>query len=254
MSDYSHMNHIIKSITINYKSWFTLVISCIIMSYKTSIFYGWIQYILCILWAYIAHRMAHEPIGFFLNRAHIYHHEHTDWISHAIQVCVELCASFGPVILLYYFIDLEKNHYLVDPYIFLLFFIFYTSTHNVNYGLLKVNDVHYKHHLDYSVNYGPDICDILFKTKYPHDGVENTDHYIPNILVATLFSYLFKIYYTNSNNKKLLKDIFASIYIGFSGIVGYFTIKKTFMDITKVSNDEITLFINEISQIKSKLV
>mgnify|MGYP001196655951 CR=1 FL=1 len=253
MSDYSHMNHIIKSITSNYKSWFTLVISCIIMSYKTSIFYGWIQYILCILWAYIAHRMAHEPIGFFLNRAHIYHHEHTDWISHAIQVCVELCASFGPVILLYYFIDLEKNHYLVDPYIFLLFFIFYTSTHNINYGLLKVNDVHYKHHLDYSVNYGPDICDILFKTKYPHDGVENTDHYIPNILAATLFSYLFKIYYTNSNNKKLLKDIFASIYIGFSGIVGYFTTKKTFMDITKLSTDEIELFVFEISQIKSKL-
>ena len=254
MSEYSHIGHIFNSIIINHKSWFVLLISCIIMSYRTSIFYGWIQYILCIFWAYIAHRMAHEPIGFFLNRAHIYHHEHTDWISHAIQVCVELCASFGPVILLYYFIDLEQDHYLVDPYIYLLFFIFYTSTHNINYGLLKVNDVHYKHHLNYSVNYGPDICDIIFKTKYPLNGVENTDHYIPNIIIATIISYFFKIYYLNSNNKVLLKKLFATIYLGFSFVVGYFTTKKTFMDIQELSDNEIRLFITEIYKIKSKLI
>ena len=36
------------------------------------------------------------------------------------------------------------------------------------------------------MNFGPDICDILFGTKHSsEDCVENTKHYIPNILIIT---------------------------------------------------------------------
>ena len=127
MLDLSYFQHISNSIVENYKSWIILFISCTIICYnRTSILLGNAQYLFCILFSYLAHRLSHEPIGFFLNRAHIYHHEHTDWTSHAIQVCVEIAASFGPLIFLYYFLDLKHNVFLFDPYVFMLFSIFYT--------------------------------------------------------------------------------------------------------------------------------
>ena len=90
---------------------------------------------------------------------------------------------------------------------FLLCFIFsISSTHNINYGQIHVNDVHWKHHLDYNVNYGPDICDIVFNTKYIK-FIENTDHCLPNIIIGTLIALLIKYTYQNSSehNKDIIK-------------------------------------------------
>jgi len=44
---------------------------------------------------------------------------------------------------------------------------------------------------------GPDIFDVLFGTKHPSDiGPENTNHYIPNIIISTcivlFLQYLYK--------------------------------------------------------------
>jgi hypothetical protein len=37
-----------------------------------------------------------------------------------------------------------------------------------------------------NVNFGPDVCDVLFGTKhYSENSVEDTKHYIPNILIIT---------------------------------------------------------------------
>ncbi len=244
---------ILNSFKLNYKTWIALLLSCIVMFWKSSIFIAWIEYLLCIMYAYLAHRLAHEPIGFFVNRAHIYHHEHTDWTSHAIQVCVELAASYSPIVLLYYILDLPNKIFPFDPYIFMLFSIFYTSTHNINYGMLHVNDVHYKHHLDYSVNYGPDICDIIFNTKYPVDEIENTDHYIPNIVIATVATYLFRTYYEKSSNKQEIKDILFKLYLVICFIVSIFTAKKTLMDIQNIIDTEREEFNNNIEYIFKKL-
>ena len=35
-------------------------------------------------------------------------------------------------------------------------------------------------------NNGPDLCDIMFGTKHPDDAIENTDHYIPNVIIMTI--------------------------------------------------------------------
>lgn len=255
--DSKYLHHIQTSLITNYKSWSVLFLSCIITSYQssTSIFFGWIQFLVCILFVYGAHRIAHEPIGFFLNRAHIYHHEHADWMSHAIQVCVEIAAGFSPVFLLYYLIDLPYTIPLVDPYIFLLFSVFYTSVHNVNYGQLHVNKVHAKHHADYSVNYGPDICDIIFKTKFPPNEVENTDHYIPNILVATIVTTVFRYFYEKSNKtqKTTVKKILTYLYICVCSVVMYFTVKKTALDLLKLEEKELHIFQQRIDMILFKL-
>lgn len=251
----NHLNHILRSLTINYKNWFVLFISCVIMCHKTSIIWGCIAYILCIFYAYFAHRIAHEPAGFFLNRAHIYHHEHTDWLSHAIQVCVELAASYSPIVYFYYYLNMENSLFLCDPYIFMFFSIFYTSTHNVNYGMFSVNKVHAKHHEDYTVNYGPDICDIIFRTKYPENAVENTDHYIPNAIVATIITVGFRYMYErlDGNKQHLLKHFLFKLYVLIYFIVIYFTMKQTIIDVNKMRERDMNEFESRITELIHKL-
>lgn len=244
-----YIQHIMKSILINYKMWTTLLASCYVLFYNESFHVAWFQYILCILYSYLAHRMAHEPLGFLVNRAHIYHHEHTDWTSHVIQVCVELAAVYSPIFLLYVVFNSSRIIVPFHPYIFMLFSFFYTSTHNINYGMLHVNKAHSKHHGDYSVNYGPDICDIIFGTKYPPDSIENTDHYIPNIIVATIITYLFRHFYESHSNKEGVKLLLVYVYLGICGVVGIFNVKQLFIEWNKYSkriNEEFDTGIQEL--------
>jgi presenilin-like A22 family membrane protease len=59
--------------------------------------------------------------------------------------------------------------------------------------MLRVNNVHFKHHKNVHTNLGPDICDILFSTKNESDDdVENTNHYIPNIIIITILIMFLK--------------------------------------------------------------
>ena len=53
-------------------------------------------------------------------------------------------------------------------------------------------------------NIGPDICDIAFGTKHPDSiEVENTNHYIPNVIIITML-ILFIKYICNDNVKDIL--------------------------------------------------
>ena len=78
-------------------------------------------------------------------------------------------------------------------WIILLFTLFYTTVHNINYGILHINDVHREHHDNIFCNIGPDICDVIFSTKCEKDtDVENTNHYIPNIIISTIILFIVK--------------------------------------------------------------
>jgi hypothetical protein len=71
--------------------------------------------------------------------------------------------------------------------------LFYCSVHNVNYSIFKVNGVHRLHHTEVNLNFGPDICDVMFGTKHSsEDCVENTNHYIPNIVIITCIVLILK--------------------------------------------------------------
>lgn len=73
---------------------------------------------------------------------------------------------------------------------------------------------------------GPDICDIIFSTKNKTDeDVENTNHYIPNILIIT-FVILFLKYICN--NDKIQQNLLFFITI----IAGFFLI---FIIITSIT-------------------
>jgi hypothetical protein len=115
----------------------------------------------------------------------------------------------------------------------LLFFtLFYSSVHNINYGYFHVNNVHSLHHKHPLTNIGPDICDVIFGTKNPlNESVENTNHYIPNILIITILILCVKyFYYSNDFFKKICKNLiinflFTSYFINTIGsIVIYFNL------------------------------
>ena len=111
-----YIEHILKSIKINYKTWLALFSSCLLL-YPQNLFLGIILYIICILQSYWAHRLAHEQWAFFLNRAHIYHHENSDAMSHIVQVGIETLAVFSPFIFIYFILDIKETIYPLDPYL-----------------------------------------------------------------------------------------------------------------------------------------
>ena len=62
--------------------------------------------------------------------------------------------------------------------------LLYTSAHNINYEILRPQE-HINHHLNPQTNFGIDLLDILFGTKYEPEGFEIMHHAVPNIVVIT---------------------------------------------------------------------
>ena len=85
--------------------------------------------------------------------------------------------------LYYYYYDTI----FLDEWTLMFSTIFYSTIHNINYGYFRVNDVHSLHHKFPFTNVGPDLCDIMLNTKNKlNTTVENTNHYIPNIIIITI--------------------------------------------------------------------
>tara|TARA_B110000285_G_scaffold87279_1_gene99966 strand:+ start:723 stop:1037 length:315 start_codon:yes stop_codon:yes gene_type:complete len=38
------------------------------------------------------------------------------------------------------------------------------------------------------VNYGPDICDVIYGTKEDYEILEDTSHYLPNLIICTIIA------------------------------------------------------------------
>jgi hypothetical protein len=101
----------------------------------------------------------------------------------------------------------------LDEWIILFFVLFYTTIHNINYGRFRVNNVHSLHHKNYFTNLGPDFCDVIFGTKNPlNETVENTNHYIPNVIILTAIILCLQYFYLNETFKNIF-DKFICIFL-----------------------------------------
>jgi len=177
---------VVNNLKENAASWIIMLSTISIISYP-NIFLGVLTFVVFIFIAYFFHVVAHVHKNIF-SIVHHYHHENDNFFSHFIQILLELSIPY-PFVIVSYFFGVK----ILDPWIILYFMLFYCSVHNVNYSIFKVNGVHRLHHTEVNLNFGPDVCDVMFGTKHTsEDRVENTNHYIPNIIIITFIVLILK--------------------------------------------------------------
>ncbi len=177
---------------------------------------------------YFFHLVSHYPVSYPMNTVHLYHHAHSDWLSHFTQINLEFIAATSIVFLLSMAHGNAKvsnkttqsfslyggwsviagilRRYIpfksVAVVIFFLWF-FYTTVHNVNYSILHINRVHEHHHQFPFENLGPDFCDIFFGTKYRfEEEAEDISHYVPNICAAVLCLFCYEVFIDGFGDRK----------------------------------------------------
>jgi hypothetical protein len=203
----------INCIKENYLSWGVIFIAILIIS-PNNYLKGIITFILVLLIVYFAHICGHVSDDIF-SILHRYHHENDNFFSHFVQYIIEL--GFPVIFLPIYYIF---GTTFLDEWIIMFSTIFYSTTHNINYGYFHVNDVHSIHHLDRLTNIGPDICDIIFGTTNAlNKSVENTNHYIPNVIVITIIILFFQYLYTSNDIYKNILEKLSIIFLITCGII-----------------------------------
>lgn len=199
----------INSICNNIRSWVTLLIFIYIISYPNFIS-GYITFFIFILLVYFVHKGSHYKRN-ILTIIHHYHHENNNIFSHISQIILEICLGgvFFP-----FCINTNPFLYVINGWVIVFFTLFYTTIHNINYGLFKVNDVHSSHHKNISTNIGPDICDVFFSTKSDKDiEVENTDHYIPNTIICAIIVLMIKRLCLDDGVRNILSSLTYTVLI-----------------------------------------
>lgn len=73
----------------------------------------------------------------------------------------------------------------IDNRVILLWALMYATVHNINYLFIKPT-VHRDHHLHDNTNYGIDIADIIFDTKWNLNDIEDHNHYSINIILIAI--------------------------------------------------------------------
>jgi hypothetical protein len=208
--------NVINSLKENWLSW-VLFLSAIYFISKENPLLGYLTFFVAIYSAYVGHVYLHYEDNIF-TALHRYHHKNDNYFSHYSQVVLEInCSS-----ICYIFYKLT-GELLGDPWTLFFALFFYSTVHNINYGIFKVNDVHRLHHKDVYSNIGPDIFDVLFNTKHPTETcVENTNHYIPNIIIGAAITLTAKYLYNNNEEVRkwtpTILFIFFTITLTFAGL------------------------------------
>lgn len=198
----SPYENLLKSFSKNLKTWIFFAFSIGIIARK-NFFKGVMTFFVMLFLVYWIHMESHN-VRNWLTISHHYHHENNNWLSHGIQILLEL--QFGLLFPIFNEVFLDN---LLDKWVIILLYVFYTSVHNINYSLFHVNQTHELHHENIHTNMGPDICDILFDTKNQEnidtdDYLEDTGHYITNIIVGTILVVFLKKICQNEVTKILL--------------------------------------------------
>lgn len=195
----------VESITQNYKSWVCMFVAIYFVS-KPNLIEGYFTFGVMLLFSYYIHKETHA-VRNFLTIAHHYHHEHNNFISNFVQILLEFQAGCGLNMLLYYLFDGR----FFNTWAMMLSYLFYSSVHNINYSIYHVNHIHELHHKHQDTNMGPDICDIIFGTKNENmptnEYIENTDHYILNIIGGAIIVLIIQNLYSNDNYKEIMHSI-----------------------------------------------
>ena len=180
--------NIANSIIENYKCFLFFAIAIYLISYENYV-WGLYSFNIVTLLSYWSHYLSHTTTNFF-TIIHHYHHENDNFFSYYSEIFLEIFI-IGIFIPLQYVLNINIVNYWIALFVVFL----YSSLHNYNYSILKVNNVHKLHHTNVETNYGPDLLDIMFGTKHPLESkVENIEHYRMNILLSTIVVLIIKKY------------------------------------------------------------
>jgi hypothetical protein len=97
----------------------------------------------------------------------------------------------------YLIIEMVK---LIDVRVCFVWGIAYASVHNINYYYLKPK-THMQHHIDCHKNYGIDIFDIFFETKYDTNEIEDMNHMGYNLIISAFIIVYLNKYLDKLSNK-----------------------------------------------------
>ena len=127
----------------------------------------------------------YEPLHKLIAAIHIYHHDHSDYVSYYGQIFTEIVFINIAVLLNMYF-----NNTITQLFLWIAMYdiMLYSLVHTINYGLLKVNNYHQLHHIDPTTNFGPDIWDYICSSKnIETPNIEDISHYIVPAVLSLVF-------------------------------------------------------------------
>lgn len=241
-----HIEKIKESLSMNLSTYIGMLVSCIVLCYD-NVWVGIFLYIFCTHLSYFVHICAHRDDAKTINCIHEYHHNHSDNYSHYLQIMLEQVTSITPILITYLFTGRLHIKYRFEPYVIFMFSLFYSSIHNINYSLLHVNKIHWNHHENWRVNYGPDICDVLYGTKEDYEILEDTSHYIPNLIICTIIASVFYHTYprlTDEVQHGIIK--YATQFYTYGALMLFaFNVKLMFAEM-EVSDAEFAFQVDEI--------
>lgn len=203
---------IIQSMYLNYPFFLSLLVCVLLIAHYSQSSFFWAIFTIIFISAagYISHYVSHHInacelfqkyehlvpdipylrtfIRYFckLTDFHDEIHHDTSINKELPNVATEFALNFyvqaGSFLIVFYIIQ-QMNLYVIALWGFM-----YATIHNINYVLFPSN-THILHHVNKTTNYGIDIWDILFNTKFDGDmsidKLENINHYAINTIIIT---------------------------------------------------------------------
>ena len=112
---------------------------------------------------------------------HHYVHHNTSVNKKPINIFIEFIGNIFTQGLFFIFIQWVIKK--IDFRICILWSFAYATVHNINYNILHPKQ-HQQHHIDVSTNYGIDLLDIMYGTKYDN-SIEDYNHMSINFIIIT---------------------------------------------------------------------
>jgi hypothetical protein len=197
---HSRKKNIVKSFKLNYIFYATSILCLIVLSYCKNINVVWaiLTFVIMSFLGYSTHVISHSmnfkyyytrlnapnPVLEYIVDLLDFHEDihHDSDVNKYMHNCIsEFIGNFitqsGIILICKFFL----THF--NTYIIVLWGLVYATVHMINYTIIP-NETHRKHHLNKHTNYGVDIYDILFNTKYD-SVVDDINHYSINMILLT---------------------------------------------------------------------
>lgn len=228
-------NKIGNSIILNYKAWFLFFVCSTILC-DGSVFLGIVTFLYTYLVCYVGHYLMHVDFCYchIYSLCHCNHHVNSEWAGFIVNCMTEYLALANNIVFKCLLDQFEMVYlFFINPWVVFFLYVLYTTVHNINYSIFKVNQYHVVHHAVPITNLGPDFYDLLFGTKNVNtDDNEQIDHYIPNIIFAFILVLLGKRlhkYYPETMN-----ILFAASWIGCTSTATIFGLSKLIEQIQNI--------------------